>query len=155
MSDIGKEQKMSDQIGDRREEPGFEGVPQDVLEEKIKLFREILFEERAKIFQNAQRTLTEDMTIDANDLSDEVDRTAFEQNQALAFRLRGRERQLLNKIEDSLKRIETGKYWWCDDCGAWIGFNRLKARPVTTLCILCKEKRERKERSSHHKKSEY
>jgi DnaK suppressor protein len=147
---------MSDQIGDRREEAGFEGVAQEVLDEKIRMFREILFEERSKIFQNAQRTLTEDMTIDVNELSDEVDRTAFEQNQALAFRLRNRERQLLNKIEDSIKRIENGKYWWCDDCDAWIGFNRLKARPVTTLCIVCKEKRERKERSSHHsKKTDY
>ena len=135
------------QPGDMREEADFEGVPEEVLEDRIDEFRKILFEERTRIFQNAQRTLTEDMTIDLEDLADDIDRATVDQNQSLAFRLRQRERQLLNKIELSLDRLNSGEYWWCDDCSSWIGFRRLRARPVTTLCIICKEKRERKERS--------
>jgi DnaK suppressor protein len=134
--------------GDLREEADFEGVSEKVLDDRIEEFRQILFTERTKIFQNVQRTLTEDMTIDLDELADDIDRASVDQNQALTFRLRRRERMLLDKIEHSLLRLESEDYWWCDECGAWIGFKRLRARPVTTLCIICKEKRERKERSS-------
>lgn len=136
------------QPGDVREDADFEGVPEELLDERIAEFRQILFEERTKIFQNVKRTLTEDMTIDLEELADDIDRASVDQNQALTFRLRRRERMLLDKIEQSLQRLEEGDYWWCDECGAWIGFKRLRARPVTTLCIICKEKRERKERSA-------
>jgi DnaK suppressor protein len=134
--------------GDLREEADFEGVSEEILDARIEEFRQILFTERTKIFQNVQRTLTEDMTIDLDELADDIDRASVDQNQALTFRLRRRERMLLDKIEHSLLRLESEDYWWCDECGAWIGFKRLRARPVTTLCIICKEKRERKERSS-------
>lgn len=134
--------------GDLREEADFEGVSEKVIDDRIEEFRQILFTERTKIFQNVQRTLTEDMTIDLDELADDIDRASVDQNQALTFRLRRRERMLLDKIEHSLLRLESEDYWWCDECGAWIGFKRLRARPVTTLCIICKEKRERKERSS-------
>ena len=135
------------QPGDVREEGDFDGVSEEVLKDKTEEFRQLLFEERTKIFQNAQRTLTEDMTIDLDELADEIDRASVDQNQALTFRLRRRERLLLDKIEHSLERLETEDYWWCDECDAWIGFRRLRARPVTTLCIICKERREKKERS--------
>jgi DnaK suppressor protein len=133
--------------GDLREEADFEGVSEEVIEERIQEFRQILFDERTKIFQNVQRTLTEDMTIDLEEIADDIDRATVDQSQSLTFRLRRRERMLLDKIEHSLQRLEEEDYWWCDECGAWIGFKRLRARPVTTLCIICKEKRERKERS--------
>jgi len=135
------------QPGDVREESDFEGVSEELLKERTEEFRQLLFEERTKIFQNAQRTLTEDMTIDLDELADEIDRASVDQSQALTFRLRRRERLLLDKIEHSLKRLENEDYWWCDECDAWIGFRRHRARPVTTLCIICKERREKKERS--------
>ncbi len=126
------------------EEPDF---PSDEeLAEKTKLFRELLIEERTKILRNANRTLTEEMTVDQEDLADEADLATADYHQGLAFRLRGRERQLLNKIDQALERIEDGEYFECNACGAFIGYKRLEARPVTTLCIRCKEKQERRER---------
>lgn len=135
------------EIGDKRESSDFEGVSAELLEQRRKEFRQILLSERAKLIDNAKRTLTEDMTIDTDELADEVDLASSDYNQSLAFRLRGRERHLLGKIEESLERLESDDYWWCEDCEAWIGFRRLRARPVTTLCIACKEKRERVERT--------
>ena len=134
------------QPGDRREESDFEGVEPELLAEKTGEFRALLEGERSKLISNAQRTLTQDMTIDQDDLADEMDHATSDYNQALAFRLRGRERQLMTKIGEALERLEEAEYWWCDDCEAWIGFRRLKARPVTTLCILCKENHERREK---------
>lgn len=138
------------QLGDRREESDFEGVPSELLAEKTAEFRALLEGERTKLFANAQRTLTQDMTIDRDDLADEMDHATSDYNQALAFRLRGRERQLMIKIGEAMARLEAGEYWWCDDCEAWVGFRRLKARPVTTVCILCKENRERREKGFAH-----
>ena len=50
-------------------------------------------------------------------------------------------------FEEALERLESDEYWWCTECGAWVGYRRLRARPVTTLCILCKEKQEHRERA--------
>lgn len=132
--------------GEDREEPDFEGVSEELLKERSDEFRGILFAERAKILRKARRTLTEEMTVDQDDLPDEMDLASSDYNQSLNFRLRGRERQLLNKIEQALERIDEGEYWRCIECDAWIGFKRLRARPVTSLCIVCKQKQEHLER---------
>lgn len=130
-----------------REYHEVEEPSQDILDEHRELFRERLLEEKAKLLRNAQRTLTKDMTLDQEDLPDEMDLATADYNQSLAFRLRGRERHLLEKIEDALSRLKQNEYFWCSDCEAFIGLKRLKARPVTTLCIRCKEKQEKHERA--------
>lgn len=130
-----------------REAIDFEPPSDEELAAEVDKFREVLLGEKAKLLRNAQRTLTEDMTLDQDDLPDEMDLATADYNQSLAFRLRGRERLLLNKIESSLERLENGDYFWCTSCGSFIGLKRLLARPVTTLCIRCKEKQERQERT--------
>jgi DnaK suppressor protein len=60
--------------------------------------------------------------------------------------MRDRERKLILKIEKSLKRLEDGEYGTCERCGEQIGVARLKARPMTTLCIDCKSSEEIEER---------
>jgi DnaK suppressor protein len=132
--------------GENREDPEFDGMPEPLMREREVEFRKILLDEKSKIMHNARRTLTEEMTVDVDDLPDEMDLASSDSNQALAFRLRGRERHLLSKIEESIERLDASEYWWCDDCANWIGFRRLRARPVTNLCIVCKERREHKER---------
>ena len=133
--------------GDNREDSDFDGVDEALQEERTTEFRTLLFEERKRLMKNAQRTLTEEMTVDQDDLPDEMDLATADYSQNLSFRLRGRERHLLGKIDEALERIESGDYWWCTQCEAWIGFRRLRARPVTTLCIICKEKQEHRERA--------
>ena len=135
------------QAGDNREDADYDGLSDELVQERNREFREILFTKRKRLLKNAQRTLTEEMTVDQDDLPDEMDLASFDYNQNLSFRLRGRERHLLSKIEDALERLENEEYWWCTECSAWIGFRRLRARPVTTLCIICKEKQEHRERA--------
>lgn len=135
------------QPGDNREESDFDGVGEELMAERNEEFRNLLFDERKRLMKNAQRTLTEEMTVDQDDLSDEMDLATADYSQNLSFRLRGRERHLLGKIDEALERIDNEEYWWCTGCEAWIGFRRLRARPVTTLCINCKEKQEHRERT--------
>ena len=97
--------------GDNREEPGFDGVSEEELAKRKEEFRTLLFQERQRLMRNAQRTLTEEMTVDQEDLADEMDLASADYNQNLSFRLRGRERHLLVKIEEALERLDDESYW--------------------------------------------
>jgi DnaK suppressor protein len=109
-------------------------------------FRAILEEKRLALVKNAQASLEQDMQLDTNEMPDEVDLASSEYIQSFALRLRGRERNFLDKIETALRKIDAGEFGVCEDCGEPIGLKRLEARPETTLCIRCKEDQERTER---------
>jgi DnaK suppressor protein len=70
-----------------------------------------------------------------------------------ALRLRDREKKLLSKIRKAVERLEQGTIDECEDCGDPIGFSRLLARPVTTLCIACKERAEEEEKLRDERKA--
>lgn len=109
-------------------------------------FKAILLEQRNRLLQSSERSKEEDLQLSVDDLPDEVDHASAEINQSVIFRLRDRERILLQKIEHALKKIESGEFGNCEECGEEIAAKRLEARPVTTLCIKCKEIQELKEK---------
>ncbi|MCA9628694.1 MAG: TraR/DksA family transcriptional regulator [Polyangiaceae bacterium] len=113
---------------------------------KLKKFQQLLEDKRNEIVQRARQTLDQDMTLDADDLPDEMDLASSEYLQSFTFRLRGREKTFLEKIQKALERIEDGSFGDCEECGEPISEKRLEARPETTLCIRCKEDQERVER---------
>jgi DnaK suppressor protein len=113
----------------------------------LKRFKEILEEKRDTVLANAKKTLNEDMTLDVDDLPDEMDLASSEYLQSFQFRLRGREKIFLKKIDYALAKIEEGTFGMCESCDEPISIKRLEARPETTLCIRCKEDQERTERS--------
>ncbi len=113
----------------------------------LKKFREVLEEKRDELLRSAKRTLNEDMTMDTDDLPDEMDQASSEYLQSFMFRLRGREKTFLKKIDHALAKIDGGTFGVCEDCDEPISMKRLEARPETTLCIRCKEDQERTEKS--------
>ncbi len=113
----------------------------------LKRFKELLIQNRAELVKKARRTLSEEMTLDTDDLPDEMDLATSEYNQSLIFRLRGREKQLLEKIDRALEKIDNGVFGICENCEEDIEPKRLDARPVTTLCFRCKDEQEKHERS--------
>lgn len=115
-------------------------------EDQLEAFRQLLLEKRESVVKRARETIEKDMQLDVADLPDEMDLASSEYMQAFTFRLRGRERAFLQKIEKALQKIETGEFGECEDCGEMIGLRRLEARPETELCIQCKEEQERQER---------
>lgn len=110
-------------------------------------FKAILEAQRSRIIENAKRTLKGEIELSDDDLPDEMDMASSVYEQNLSLRLRGRERMLLDKIELALQRIKDGEYGICEECGEKIGLSRLRARPVTTMCINCKEDQERREKA--------
>jgi DnaK suppressor protein len=112
----------------------------------LKRFKGILEAKRAALVSNAQSMTAESMMLDPNDLPDEMDLAASEGLQSFQFRLRGREKTFLEKIDRALQKIETSEFGVCEECGEPISVKRLEARPETTLCIRCKEDQERQEK---------
>jgi len=113
---------------------------------QLKKFKTLLTEKRDEIVKKAKQTLEEDMALDQNDLPDEMDLASSEYLQSFTFRLRGREKVFLDKIEKALRKIEDGSFGTCEECSEEISIKRLEARPETTLCIRCKEDQERMEK---------
>lgn len=109
-------------------------------------FRQILLDERKKLVEKAAETLRHEIELSKDDMADESDLASAMTDQHLNLRLRDRERVLIEKIDLAIKRIEDGEFGICAICGDDISLNRLRARPVTTLCIACKEEQERRER---------
>jgi DnaK suppressor protein len=112
----------------------------------LEKFKNILVDKKQKILGNAVSTLSDDMTLDVADLPDEMDLASSEYLQSFQFRLRGRERTFLSKIDKAIAKIEEGEFGVCEECGESISPKRLEARPETTMCIKCKEEQEQEER---------
>ena len=75
-------------------------------------------------------------------LANPLDRATVESSRIWMLRIRDRESMLIKKIRQSLEDIENDEYGICKDCGEDISIERLKARPVTSICISCKTNRE-------------
>ena len=112
----------------------------------IEEIRKKLEAERNRILNNARKTMDDITNPNLDDLNDEGDIASSEADQTLSLRLRDREAMLLSKIDKTLKRIYEGTFGICERCGEDIQIQRLKARPVATLCIRCKEEQEKIEK---------
>ena len=112
------------------------------MEDKdIEFFRQLLTQWMEELLDHADDTV-EGLLDSRENLADPLDRATAESDKAWTLRIRDRESMLIKKIRNSLEAIENEEYGICEDCGEEISIERLKARPVTSLCILCKTKRE-------------
>ena len=112
----------------------------------VEFFRGFLNQWVQELRAEAGKTV-EDMDEDEN-FPDPTDRASLESNRNSVLRIRDRERKLIFKIEEALKRLDEGEFGICEECGEEIGIERLKARPVTTLCIECKSSQEVEEKKA-------
>jgi len=108
-------------------------------------FRNILNGWKRDLMEEVDRTVTH-MKDEAANFPDPNDRATQEEEFSLELRTRDRERKLIRKIDEALKRVEDGSYGYCLETGEEIGVKRLEARPVATLTIEAQERRERRER---------
>lgn len=113
----------------------------------LKKIRDILTTRKEEIMNAAVETKERGMGFSADDLPDEVDLASSESEQSMSLRLRDRELVLLKKIDRMFEKMDEGTYGVCERCGEDIGVKRLEARPVTDLCIRCKEEQEKMEKT--------
>jgi DnaK suppressor protein len=113
--------------------------------EQLDHFRFILSSWKQDLMQEVDRTMLH-MKDEASNFPDPNDRATQESEFSLELRTRDRERKLIRKIDEALKRIEDGSYGYCLETGEPIGVKRLEARPVATLSVEAQERRERREK---------
>jgi len=115
-----------------------------LTQEQINEIKAILLEMRRRLISSAQQQIKDPSNV-AFEGGDEIDRADLESERFITFRIKGREVKLLHKIDYALMKIDMGNYGICENCGSPIPYERLKARPVTTMCIKCKELEEEME----------
>jgi DnaK suppressor protein len=115
-------------------------------QEKVEYFRGILQKQLDELIDEAFKTVN-GMTNLKDNFPDPTDRASLETDRNFLLRIRDRERKLIEKIKEALERIDNGTFGICALCGRDIGEERLRARPVTTLCIDCKKKQEAREKA--------
>jgi DnaK suppressor protein len=114
-------------------------------EEHLNFFKQLLTEQLRTLL--GQADLTVRGLVENNETSaDLLDRATFESERGTMLRIRDRESKLIRKIQRALENLDDGTYGICEVCEKEIAIERLKARPVTTLCIQCKTKMEALER---------
>jgi DnaK suppressor protein len=114
-------------------------------EKQIEFFKGKLEALKEDLLSNAGET-TEHLREDTSIVPDPADRATIEEEHALELRTRDRERKLLKKISQSLARLESGEYGFCDETGEPIGLGRLIARPTATLSLEAQQRRELKQK---------
>ena len=114
-------------------------------ETQFAFFRRMLTQLKKDILSNAGET-TEHLREDTVVVPDPADRATIEEEHALELRTRDRERKLLKKIEQSIARIDSGDYGYCDETGEPIGVGRLLARPTANLSLEAQQRRELKQK---------
>lgn len=137
-----------------RAKPGQELTDAEVLampdseymnDQQVAFFRAKLNDLRDSILSNAGET-TEHLREDTTIVPDPADRATIEEEHALELRTRDRERKLLKKIMQSIARLDSGEYGYCDETGEPIGLGRLIARPTATLSLEAQQRREMKQK---------
>jgi DnaK suppressor protein len=113
--------------------------------QELKYFKKMLNERIDELVRGVGRTVSE-MSGEEEVFADPNDRASQESERNLELRIRERERKLIFKMREALQRIEDGTFGICEECGEPISPQRLKARPVTTLCIECKTVEERRQK---------
>jgi DnaK suppressor protein len=113
--------------------------------EKMDYFRALLLSRINELLNGAERTVQE-MTDEQENFPDPNDRASLESDRNFELRIRDRERKLIAKMQEAVKRIDDGTFGLCESCAGSISEKRLQARPVTTLCIDCKTKEEKMEK---------
>ena len=114
-------------------------------ERQVEYFKQKLLDWKDDILRESRETVTH-LQAETENHPDLADRASSETDRALELRTRDRQRKLISKIDDALRRIEEGVYGYCEETGEPIGLARLEARPIATLSLEAQERHERRER---------
>lgn len=110
--------------------------------------KQVLLNWRRELMEEVDRTMHH-LQDEAANFPDPADRASQEEEFSIELRTRDRERRLIKKIDQTIERIDSDEYGFCDTCGVEIGIRRLEARPTATQCVDCKTIDEMREKQLH------
>jgi DnaK suppressor protein len=112
---------------------------------QLEYFRQKLLAWKEDILRESRETLSH-LQKETENHPDLADRASSETDRALELRTRDRQRKLISKIDEAIRRIDDNSYGYCEETGEPIGLARLEARPIATLSLEAQERHERRER---------
>jgi RNA polymerase-binding transcription factor len=112
---------------------------------QLQYFRNKLSRWREELVEESRQTI-ESLRDEVRDVGDEAERATRETENSLELRTRDRYRKLIAKIDKALKRIEEGRYGFCEETDEEIGIERLEARPIATLSLDAQERWEHRQK---------
>ena len=129
------------------EAPGYRPSEAEAFmsERQLEYFKQKLNAWREDILRESRETLSH-LQKETENHPDIADRASSETDRALELRTRDRQRKLISKIDEAIRRIEDASYGYCEETGEPIGLARLEARPIATLSLEAQERHERRER---------
>lgn len=122
-----------------------EKIDEPKVDEIYKNARDILENMKTKIINEISEKLKEREDLNIAEIGDLYDITSWDRDKDLLHIIGEREREKLLKIEEALQKIKEGTYGICEECGNFIGEGRLRVMPFATLCVDCKNRREKEE----------
>lgn len=115
--------------------------------QQLSYLKDFMLSEKERIL-NALGNTNENYFVNPEERTDELDQAATDYERGQMLRLRNRDLFYLKKLNATLEKIDQKEYGECEDCGAFIRFERLKARPTAELCIACKDEAEKVENNN-------
>ncbi len=115
--------------------------------ERLEHFRTLLNGKLEELLSGAEKAVSGMSEGKEDNFPDPTDRAAHETDRNFLLRVKDRERKLITKVNEAIKRIDDGAYGICELCGEAISEKRLEVRPVTTCCIECKKEEEEQEKA--------
>src|ERR1700712_4174163 len=114
-------------------------------ERQLEYFKQKLLDWKDEILRESRETVNH-LQKETENHPDLADRASSETDRSLELRTRDRQRKLISKIDEAMRRVEDGSYGYCEETGEPIGLARLDARPIATLSLEAQERHERRER---------
>ena len=130
--------KTSGSYKPARNEPYMNPKQKEFFRRKLMAWKDELLQDSSQTIRHLQE--------ETSAQPDLADRASTETDRSIELRTRDRERKLISKIDEALRRIDDGTYGYCEETGEPIGVKRLEARPIATLCLEAQERHERRER---------
>ena len=112
---------------------------------QLEYFKQKLLTWKDEILRESRETVSH-LQKETENHPDLADRASSETDRSLELRTRDRQRKLISKIDEALRRVEDGSYGYCEETGEPITLARLDARPIATLSLEAQERHERRER---------
>lgn len=115
--------------------------------DRLEHFRALLNGKLEELLSGAEKAVSGMSGSKEENFPDPTDRATHETDRNFLLRVKDRERKLISKVQEAIKRIDDGTYGICEICGEEISQKRLEVRPVTTSCIECKKEEEEQEKT--------
>jgi DnaK suppressor protein len=110
---------------------------------QLDVYRRLLMERKKVLAEAYNKNKTYGRLTEDEGTQDLADKASSAYTKEFLYSLSNTDREVLQKVDESLVRLETGAFGLCEECSSEINRKRLEAVPWASHCITCQEKIEK------------